>query len=48
MKTAVVVVVFGLVFGVVAAWSQVAVTRTAGDGNIEVIAGDGNIEVIGG
>jgi len=48
MKQALAVVVAGLVLGIVVAWGQVVPTRTAGDGNIEVIAGDGNIEVIGG
>jgi hypothetical protein len=48
MKKLFAVVLLGLMLGVVAAWGQIDPTRTAGDGNIEVIAGDGNIEVIGG
>lgn len=48
MKKPFAVVLLGLMLGVVAAWGQIHPTRTAGDGNIEVIAGDGNIEVIGG
>lgn len=48
MKKALGVMLLGLMIGVVAAWGQIDRTRTAGDGNIEVIAGDGNIEVLGG
>ena len=48
MKKALTVVLLGLALGVVAAWGHIDPSRTAGDGNIEVIAGDGNIEVIGG
>lgn len=48
MRKSLGIVLLGLMLGVVAAWGQIDPTRTAGDGNIEVIAGDGNIEVIGG
>jgi len=39
MKKWLAVVFLGLILGVLAAWGQIDLTRTAGDGDIEVLGG---------